>query len=161
MHKAKTHLNSLQLSSQAAEQTSVTARGRVMVFALAMVAVCLVFVYCGWWSVVAGIHACLGVVLILVVGWPFVALFCPQPGTLRRCTFGWVRWAVGMSAWVIAVATVFPGGGYRHQCGVHEKTLGLPDPRRGSKHRSGQDVRTPGLPDPEEDAGFWGWMEEL
>ena len=36
LHEAKTHPNSLQLSSQAAEQPSITAQGQVMVFALTM-----------------------------------------------------------------------------------------------------------------------------
>ena len=69
LHEAKTHPNSLQLSSQEAEQMSVTAQSQVMVFTLTIVAVCLAFVYRGWWSVVAGIHACLGVILMLVVAW--------------------------------------------------------------------------------------------
>ena len=47
---------------------SVTAQGQVMAFALTMVAVCLAFVYRGWWSVVAGIHAGLVGILMLVVG---------------------------------------------------------------------------------------------
>ena len=57
LHEAKTHLNSLHLSSQAAEQRRVTAQGQVMVFALTIVAVCLAFVYRGWWSMVASVHA--------------------------------------------------------------------------------------------------------
>ena len=110
LHEAKTHLNSLQLSSQAAKQTSVTAQGQVMVFALTIVAVCLAFGDHRWWSAVAGVHACLGVILMLVVGQPVVDLFRPRPGMPRRCSFGWVCWAVAMSAWILAVATIFHGG---------------------------------------------------
>jgi len=59
LHEVKTHLNSPQLSSQAAEQTSVTAQGQVMVFALTIVAVCLACVswmveYCCWQPCVPG-----------------------------------------------------------------------------------------------------------
>ena len=56
LHEAKTHLNLLQLSSQAAAQRGITTQGQVIVFALTIVAVCLAFVYRGWWSTVAGIH---------------------------------------------------------------------------------------------------------
>ena len=59
LHEAKTHLNSLQLSAQAAEQTSVTAQGQVMAVVLTMVALCLAFVHRGWKSAVAGVHMCL------------------------------------------------------------------------------------------------------
>ena len=99
LHETKTHLNSLQLSLQAAEQTSVTAQCQVMVFALTMVAVCLAFVYHRWWSMVASVHVCLGVVvLMLVVGQPVMALFRPRPSAPRRCSLGWVHWAVALSA---------------------------------------------------------------
>jgi len=47
LHEAKTQLNSLQLSSQAAEQMSVTAQGQVLAFMLNIVAVCMAFVYRG------------------------------------------------------------------------------------------------------------------
>ena len=68
---------------------------------------------------------------MLIVGRPVVALFRTQPGTPMRCSFGLVRWAVEMSAWIMAVATVFPGGGYRHRLGINARTLGLPDPGGG------------------------------
>ena len=113
LHEAKTHPNSLQPSSQTAEQTSVTARARVMVFALTKVAVCLAFIYHGWWSAVADGRACLGVILMLVVGRPVVALFHPRPGASRRCSFGWICWPMAMSAWIMAVAMVHPRGGCR------------------------------------------------
>ena len=73
-----------------------------------------------------------------------------------------------MSALIFAVATFFPcGEGCRHQLGVderilglpdpeggcmllgaNERTLGLPDPGGGYRHRLGQDERTLDLPDP-------------
>uniref|UniRef100_UPI00358F83A1 ferric-chelate reductase 1 n=1 Tax=Myxine glutinosa TaxID=7769 RepID=UPI00358F83A1 len=93
----------------------------VMAFALTIVAVCLAFVYRGRWSTVAGAHAYLGItVVILVVIQPIMALFRPHPGTPKRYIFNWVHWAVGMSAWILAVATVF--------LGVDVRTLDLPDP---------------------------------
>ena len=66
---------------------------------------------------------------MLVVGQPVMALFCPWPGTPRRCSFGWVHWTVAMSAWIMAVAAVLPGEGYRYfletpgefECGVTSK----------------------------------------
>ena len=127
---------------------SITAQGQVMVLALTIVAVCLAFVYRGWWSVVAGVHACLGVILMLGVGQPAVALFRSWPGEPRGCSFGWVRWDVGMSAWILAVATVFLGGGCRHQSRVDERNLFLPDPRGGYRHQFGVHEKTLGLPDP-------------
>ena len=74
------------------------------------------------------IHACPGIiVIILVVIQPIMALLHPKPGAPKRYNFNWVHLAVGMSAWIIAVATVFPGGGCRLM-GASERNLGLPDP---------------------------------
>ena len=78
---------------------------------------------------------------MLVEGQPVMALFRPRPGASRRCSMGWVRWAVAMSAWITDVAMVLPGGGYRH--------------------RSGQDVRIPGLLDSGGGTGFWERMREI
>ena len=88
-----------------------------MVLALTIVAVCLAFVCRVWWSVVAGILACLEVILMLVV-----ALFHPRPGAARRYSFGLVHWAVAMSEWILTVATVHPRGGCR-LLGTNERTL--------------------------------------
>uniref|UniRef100_A0A8C4RAZ0 Cytochrome b561 domain-containing protein n=1 Tax=Eptatretus burgeri TaxID=7764 RepID=A0A8C4RAZ0_EPTBU len=107
----------------------------VMAFVLTIVAVSLAFVYRGGWSTVAGVHAYLGIiVVVLVVIQPIMALFRPHPEApkvlhlvmkmsllcSRRYIFNWVHWAVGMSAWILAVATVF--------LGVDVRTLDLPDP---------------------------------
>lgn len=93
----------------------------VMAFVLTIVAVSLAFVYRGGWSTVAGVHAYLGIiVVVLVVIQPIMALFRPHPEAPKRYIFNWVHWAVGMSAWILAVATVF--------LGVDVRTLDLPDP---------------------------------
>ena len=84
---------------------------------------------------------------MLVVVQPIMALLCPQPGAPKRYSFDWVCWAVGMSAWILAVATVFLGGGCRHRSGVDERTLGRPDPGGGCR-LLGMDERYLGLPDP-------------
>ena len=67
------------------------------------------------------------VVLMLVVGQSVMVLFCSRPGTPKRYSFNWVYWAVTMSAWIMAVATVFPGGGCR-LLRVDVRILDLPDP---------------------------------
>ena len=147
LHEAKAHLNSLQLSSQAAEQRSLTAQGWVMVFVLTIVAVCRAFVYRGRWSAVAGVHACLGFILMLVVIQPVVALFRLRPGAPTGYSFGRVHWAVAMSACIMAVVMVHPRGRWR-LLGINERTLGLPDPRGGCRHRMRVDERNLYLPDP-------------
>ena len=58
-----------------------------MAFALTIVAVCLAFVYRGWRSVVANVRACQGVILMLVVSKPVVALFRPRPGVAQEVQF--------------------------------------------------------------------------
>ena len=45
---------------------------------------------------------------------PVMAFFCPWPGAPRRNSLGWVRWDMEMSVCILAVATVIPGGEYRH-----------------------------------------------
>ena len=105
-----------------------------MAFTISIVTACLAFVCCGWWRAVAGVHACLGVViLMLVVRQPVMDLFRPQPGAPSGCSLGWVRWAVAMSAWIMAVATVLPRGGCRLLV-VDERTLGLPAPGGACRH---------------------------
>ena len=93
-----------------------------MVFALTIVAVCLL------WMVECGCcrpcmpgsypHAsCRSASYGLVRPWPDVP---------RRYSFGWVHWAVAMSACILAIATVLPVGEYRHRLRGDVRTPGVP-----------------------------------
>ncbi|XP_022097205.1 uncharacterized protein LOC110982823 isoform X1 [Acanthaster planci] len=53
------------------------------------------------------IVTCLGIIN------PIMAVFRPHPGTPKRPIFNWAHWAVGTSAHVLAVVTIFLGIGYQ------------------------------------------------
>jgi len=55
-----------------------------------------------------GAHPVLGLItLLLAVTNPIMALFRPHPGTPHRPIFNWAHWAVGNSAHLLAVVTIF------------------------------------------------------
>ena len=55
-----------------------------------------------------GAHPVLGLItLLLAVTNPIMALFRPHPGTTHRPIFNWAHWAVGNSAHLLAVVTIF------------------------------------------------------
>ena len=55
-----------------------------------------------------GAHPVLGLItLLLALTNPIMALFRPHPGTPHRPIFNWAHWAVGNSAHLLAVVTIF------------------------------------------------------
>ena len=55
-----------------------------------------------------GAHPVVGLVtLLLAVTNPIMALFRPHPGTPHRPIFNWAHWAVGNSAHLLAVVTIY------------------------------------------------------
>lgn len=62
------------------------------------------------WSANAGAHPILGIiVLCLAVFQPIIAVFRPHPGESRRWLFNWVHRSIGVTTYILAVATVFLG----------------------------------------------------
>ena len=55
-----------------------------------------------------GAHPVLGLItLLFAITNPIMALFRPHPGTTHRPIFNWAHWAVGNSAHILAVVTIF------------------------------------------------------
>jgi hypothetical protein len=55
-----------------------------------------------------GAHPVLGLItLLFAITNPIMALFRPHPGTTHRPIFNWAHWAVGNSAHLLAVVTIF------------------------------------------------------
>jgi hypothetical protein len=61
-----------------------------------------------WSNVKNNPHPATGMaVLVLALLNPVMAIFRPHPGTSRRPIFNWLHWAVGNSAHILAVVTIF------------------------------------------------------
>ncbi|XP_006815049.2 putative ferric-chelate reductase 1, partial [Saccoglossus kowalevskii] len=76
----------------------------------------LIFVYVGGFVTynsstdLVFIHAVCGIIaVILGLTNPIMAIFRPHPGEPKRHVFNWAHWAVGNSAFILAIACIFIG----------------------------------------------------
>ena len=74
-----------------------------------------------------GAHPIVGLLTVLfAVTNPIMALFRPHPGTTNRPIFNWAHWAVGNTAHVLSVVTIFLAGYYSYYIQGVFFSLGLP-----------------------------------
>ncbi|KAJ7388047.1 DOMON domain-containing protein frrs1L [Desmophyllum pertusum] len=77
---------------------------------LTVTGIIVIFVQVNGWSVGAGPHPYLGIiVLVLALAQPIMAAFRPHPGEPRRNIFNWAHRIVGTTALILGVVTIYFG----------------------------------------------------